>query len=131
MTSRDNKPLVLKDISITHDGMKLITFACDTIVEEYEDDMMALFRKNPSDVDKQICVDTAEVCTDDDMNVPMPEPGPVREDPPPDPMDKKEEDDDDLDEEENENDTTEDDDDFVDLPDINDNSLNDLNKDEL
>ena len=72
-----------------------------------------------------------ELCTEEDISVPMPEPGPVREDPPPE--DKKdasvEEENNEEEEEEEEEDSTQGDkadddeynpDDFPDLPDIDD-----------
>ncbi|XP_062578531.1 protein canopy homolog 2-like [Saccostrea cucullata] len=80
MVSRDGKPLVLKDIQITMEGMKLLTHTCETIAEEYEDQIIRAFRHGElPEVEKKVCGEIAEYCSEEDLNTPMPEPGPVQE----------------------------------------------------
>ncbi|XP_048733959.2 protein canopy homolog 2-like [Ostrea edulis] len=80
MVSRDGKPLVLKDIHITMEGMKLLTHTCETIAEEYEDQIIRAFRHGElEEVERKVCGELAEYCSEEDLNTPMPEPGPVQE----------------------------------------------------
>ncbi|XP_022329405.2 protein canopy homolog 2-like [Crassostrea virginica] len=80
MVSRDGKPLVLKDIHITMEGMKLLTHTCENIAEEYEDQIIRAFRDGElPEVEQKVCGRLAGYCTEEDLSSPMPEPGPVQE----------------------------------------------------
>lgn len=80
MVSRDGRPLVLKDIHITMEGMKLLTHTCETIAEEYEDQIIRAFRDGElAAVEQKVCGNIAGYCSEEDLNTPMPEPGPVQE----------------------------------------------------
>ncbi|XP_063431801.1 protein canopy homolog 2-like [Mytilus trossulus] len=73
--SRDGQSIALKDVTISSDATKQMKYTCETLVEDYEDDMIKVLGKPKTSLEvaeKQICEDIAEVCTEEDLQVPMP-----------------------------------------------------------
>lgn len=73
--SRDGKGIALKDVTISSDATKQMKYSCETLVEEYEEDMIKVLGKPDTSLDiaeKQICRDVTEMCTEEDLEVPMP-----------------------------------------------------------
>lgn len=70
--SRDGKGLMLQDITINQDNQKLMKFACDSIIEEHEEEMASAFKKNVEDIEAIICNEISELCTEEDLQVPLP-----------------------------------------------------------
>ncbi|XP_033749520.1 protein canopy homolog 2-like [Pecten maximus] len=72
--SRNGKPISLQNISISSEKQKLIRFACDTILEDHEDDMMAAFKKytEQSEAEEKVCREIANLCSEGDLQVSMP-----------------------------------------------------------
>ncbi|XP_052100220.1 protein canopy homolog 2-like [Mytilus californianus] len=73
--SRDGKGIALKDVTISSDATKQMKYSCETLVEEYEEDMIKVLGKPDTSLDiaeKQICRDISEMCTEEDLEVPMP-----------------------------------------------------------
>jgi len=60
--SLDGGPVSLTKASISKDVQVKLQSACQAIVEEYEEEMIAVFKKIPSDVQKEICVNELEIC---------------------------------------------------------------------
>ncbi|XP_060062500.1 protein canopy homolog 2-like [Ylistrum balloti] len=73
-SSRKGKPVSLHNISISSEKQKLIRFACDTILEDHEEEIMAAFQKytEPSDTEEKVCRELANLCTEADLKVSMP-----------------------------------------------------------
>ncbi|XP_071166704.1 protein canopy homolog 2-like [Mytilus edulis] len=73
--SRDGKGIALKDVTISSDATKQMKYTCETLVEDYEEDMIKVLGTPKTSLEvaeKQICGDIAEVCTEEDLQVPMP-----------------------------------------------------------
>lgn len=72
--SRNGKPISLKNISISSEKQKLIRFACDTILEDHEDEMMAAFKQytEQTETEEKICRELAELCSEGDLQIAMP-----------------------------------------------------------
>ncbi|XP_069138305.1 protein canopy homolog 2-like [Argopecten irradians] len=72
--SRNGKPISLKNISISSEKQKLIRFACDTILEDHEDKMMAAFKQytEQTETEEKICRELAELCSEGDLQIAMP-----------------------------------------------------------
>ncbi|KAK2176947.1 hypothetical protein NP493_628g00039 [Ridgeia piscesae] len=62
-SSRTGKGIRLSNVQISGDTHKSLKFACEGLMEEHEEDIIALLRKSESDLLTKICVDMAEVCT--------------------------------------------------------------------
>ncbi|WAR00358.1 CNPY2-like protein [Mya arenaria] len=71
--AREGKTLALKDIKINPEVQASLRGKCDALLEELEDDMIALFGKaNIPDYEKSVCVELAGECTLEALAVPMP-----------------------------------------------------------
>lgn len=72
-SSRDGKGIALKDVTISSEATKQMKYSCETMVEEYEEDMIKVFGKaDGENTESQICGDIAELCSTEDLEVPMP-----------------------------------------------------------
>ncbi|XP_060592517.1 protein canopy homolog 2-like [Ruditapes philippinarum] len=71
--ARDGKTLALKDIKISADIQKELKFNCETLLEEYEDEIIEIFRNEEDQNEEElICKDLAGKCTEGDLQIPMP-----------------------------------------------------------
>ncbi|KAL4227969.1 Protein canopy 2 [Mactra antiquata] len=71
--ARDGKTLALKDIKINSEIQKTLKHSCESLIEDYEEDMIAIFRRDEQpNIDTVICAEITARCTASDMNVPMP-----------------------------------------------------------
>lgn len=71
--ARGGKTLALKDIKISADSQKLLKYSCETLLEDHEEEMIALFRReNQPDIEKVICGKVTSRCSEKDLSVPMP-----------------------------------------------------------
>ncbi|XP_025077823.1 protein canopy homolog 2-like [Pomacea canaliculata] len=65
-------PLSLRNIKYISDKEALLQFYCDTIVEEYEDQLVSLFtEENTSTIQKTVCVDETRACTEQQLSRPL------------------------------------------------------------
>lgn len=70
--ARDGKALALKDIKINADIQKALKHKCETLIEEHEDDMIALFRKDAPSIEAAVCEELTGQCTGEQLKIPMP-----------------------------------------------------------
>lgn len=71
-SARDGGTLSLSNIKLSAGTQKEIKFHCEHLVEEYEEDMVSSFRKDTKDIEKHICCDITEQCSESDLETPMP-----------------------------------------------------------
>lgn len=70
--ARDGGTLSLSNIKISYETQKQIKHHCEHLVEEYEEEMISLFRRDTQDVEKHICCDITRQCSESDLLIPMP-----------------------------------------------------------
>lgn len=70
--AREGGTLSLSNIKISGDTQKVIKFHCEHLVEEFEEEMISLFRRNTQDIEKHICCDITRQCSAEDLLIPMP-----------------------------------------------------------
>ncbi|XP_066300721.1 protein canopy homolog 2-like [Branchiostoma lanceolatum] len=66
-SSRNGETLSLSNISMNQDISKALRFACESIIEDFEDDIVKLFSKEGPklhELQNSLCLDTAELCTE-------------------------------------------------------------------
>ncbi|KAK6179825.1 hypothetical protein SNE40_012096 [Patella caerulea] len=72
-TSRTGKALSLKNLSTDKESKKTIKFYCESIIEDHEEDMIGLFKREfLPEIEKAICGDIVSACTGDHLNIPLP-----------------------------------------------------------
>lgn len=75
-SSRNGLPLKLSNIKLSAEKQQLFKFKCEHLIEDYEEDMIGIFRKEgiPEEkVEQIICGDIVSVCTAEELNTPLPE----------------------------------------------------------
>lgn len=71
--AREGRTLALKDIKINSEIQKALKFNCETLLEEFEDDIIEIFRREHEQNEEElICRDLAARCSDKDLKIPMP-----------------------------------------------------------
>ncbi|XP_035657724.1 protein canopy homolog 2-like [Branchiostoma floridae] len=66
-SSRNGETLSLSNISMNQDISKALRFACESIIEDFEDDMVKLFSKEGPklhELQNSLCMETAELCSE-------------------------------------------------------------------
>ncbi|OWF56742.1 protein canopy homolog 2-like [Mizuhopecten yessoensis] len=72
--SRNGKPISLQNISISTEKQKLIRFACDSILEDHEEEIMTAFQKYTEikETEEKVCREMADLCSEADLQISMP-----------------------------------------------------------
>ncbi|KAI8497082.1 Protein canopy 2 [Branchiostoma belcheri] len=66
-SSRKGETLTLSNISMNQEISKALRFACESIIEDFEDDIIKLFSKEGPklhELQNKFCMDTTELCSD-------------------------------------------------------------------
>ncbi|XP_067934411.1 protein canopy homolog 2-like isoform X2 [Watersipora subatra] len=64
---RDGKPASMKNVQIGKDSMKMLKFACEGIAEDFDEEITKVFKKKEDNYLYSVCVQTAEVCLEDQL----------------------------------------------------------------
>ncbi|XP_039267938.1 protein canopy homolog 1-like isoform X2 [Styela clava] len=64
-SSRDGEAIALNNISISGDISKKLKYACESIIEDHEDEFVALFAKGDKNIIEKVCRDLGEYCKDE------------------------------------------------------------------
>ncbi|KAM7439648.1 Protein canopy 2 [Porites harrisoni] len=65
-SSRNGEAVTLSNVAISGDIAKKLKHACESIIEDYDDDIIATFKKERKDPKKYMCRTTTGLCIDDD-----------------------------------------------------------------
>ncbi|CAH1772207.1 unnamed protein product [Owenia fusiformis] len=71
MNSRDGGGIELSNINLSGDIQKGLKFACESFVEDYEEDLITLLRDDEAEIETKICVQEAEYCEEEDLLIPL------------------------------------------------------------
>ncbi|KAF6039413.1 hypothetical protein EB796_002274 [Bugula neritina] len=63
---RDGQPASLKNLTLSKDIMKMLKFACEGIAEDFEEEIITVFRDNENYL-QSICVSQTELCKESQL----------------------------------------------------------------
>jgi len=61
-SSRDGAGIALTNFRVSSETSSQLKFACETLVEEYEEDVLSAFKTSKDYITNHLCVDTMDVC---------------------------------------------------------------------
>ncbi|XP_013393351.1 protein canopy homolog 2 [Lingula anatina] len=63
--------VTLTNVVLSADSQKSLKFACESFIEDHEDDMLKIFSKEDGDAEQKLCVDITGVCELEDLSIPL------------------------------------------------------------
>lgn len=66
-SSRNGEAITLSNVKIDGEVHKSLRFACETLIEEHEEEFLKLFKKDEPDIEVKMCVEHTEVCEKSDI----------------------------------------------------------------
>merc|ERR1711976_227257 len=65
--ARDGTKISTKGVAVSKDVGDSLEFACDTILEYFEDDLIKMFQKGVDEIGETLCVEMANLCTSENV----------------------------------------------------------------
>ncbi|KAL3866860.1 hypothetical protein ACJMK2_044117 [Sinanodonta woodiana] len=72
IVSREGGVLSMKGLTVEATEQQKYKFACHSLLEDHEEDMISLFREGSSDMEDRICREIAGLCEEEDLKDPLP-----------------------------------------------------------